>query len=270
MNRGIKSRLFEVMETAKPGDLPSRFFSIFMTVLILLNVIAVILETVEGLFLDYRYYFRIFEVVSVAIFTIEYLMRLLTCTTDARYKGQILGRLHYALTPLALVDLLAIFPFYLPVIIPFDLRFIRILRFIRLARILKVGRYFDSMKMMGSVVKSKKEELIVSIAMVIILLIIASGLMYFIENEAQPKAFANIPAAMWWGVATLTTVGYGDMYPITTAGKLLGAIIALLGIGIFALPAGILASGMVEMMYKKHNKESICPHCGKKIAGPEK
>lgn len=204
----------------------------------------------------------------MVIFTIEYILRIWSCTVNASFKNLILGRIRFALTPLMIVDLLAILPFYLPMIISLDLRFLRVLRLIRIFRMFKLTRYSESLKMFGRVLKAKKEELLITGFMILILLIVSSSLMYFVESEVQPQTFSSIPNAMWWGVATLTTVGYGDVYPITPAGKFLGAIIALLGIGMFALPAGLLASGFVEEIQKKRSKPIICPHCGKNINEP--
>lgn len=181
------------------------------------------------------------------------------------------------LTPLAMIDLFAILPFYLPMIIPLDLRFIRAVRLFRLFRLFKIGRYSKALSLLKKVLKDKKEELILIIFVVFLLLIIFSSLMYFIEKEAQPEAFSSIPEAMWWGIITLTTVGYGDVYPITPLGKILGALIAFLGIGMFALPAGILGSGLVEVVRKKEvntdksieelgvNKTATCSNINKKI-----
>lgn len=266
MSQKVKNRLFDILEIASDGDLPSKLFDIFIMTLISLNVITVILGTVDYLYSRYMLFFWAFEIFSVSVFTIEYLLRLWTCTTDSRFKSFIKGRIRFAVTPLALVDLLAILPFYLPMIIPLDLRFIRALRLFRLFRLFKMGRYSEALKTFGNVLKEKKEELVIAVFSVLIILVIASSLMYFIENETQPEAFSSIPAAMWWGAATLTTVGYGDIYPITPIGKFLGAIIALLGIGMFALPAGILSSGFAEEIQRKHENRRICPHCGKDTA----
>lgn len=268
MSQKVKKVLFEILEVASADDLPSRVFDVFIMTLISLNVIAVILETVESLSSQYKLFYWIFEIFSVSVFTIEYLLRLLTCTTDNRFKSPFKGRIRFAVTPLSLVDLMAILPFYLPMIIPIDLRFIRALRLFRLFRLFKMARYSEALKTLRNVLKGKKEELLIAIFSVLILLVISSSLMYFVENEAQPDAFSSIPAAMWWGVATLTTVGYGDVYPITPIGKFLGAIIALLGIGMFALPAGILASGFAEEIQKRRGKQRICPHCGRDINEP--
>jgi voltage-gated potassium channel len=261
----IKKRTFEILEVAKPGDIPSRTFDIFIMGLISVNVIAVILETVKSLSIQYSIFFRNFEIFSIAVFTIEYILRIWTCTINEKFRQPILGRIQFALTPLLVVDLMAILPFYLPMFIPLDLRFLRILRLIRIFRMFKMARYSESLKILGNVFRTKKEDLFITVFVISILLIVASSLMYFIENKAQPEAFSSIPQAMWWGVVTLTTVGYGDIYPITPAGKILGAIISLLGISIFALPTGILVSGFIEEIQRQQNSPKICPHCGKLI-----
>jgi len=175
MSQKVKNRLFEILERASAGGLPSRLFDIFIMTLISLNVIAVILETVESLSSRYMLFFWIFEIFLVSVFTIEYLLRLWTCTTDNRFKSSIKGRIQFALTPLALVDLMAILPFYLPMIIPFDLRFIRALRLFRLFRLFKMGRYSEALITFGNVLKEKKEELLMAVFSVLILLVIASS-----------------------------------------------------------------------------------------------
>lgn len=268
MIQKVKNRIFAVLNGFATGGFSNRAFHLSIMTLIFLNVFAVILETVENLSSQYMIFFKTFEVFSVLVFTLEYLLRLWTCTADTRFHGAIKGRIRFAVTPLAVVDLMAVLPFYLPMFLPLDLRFIRALRLFRLFRILKMGRYSESLRMLGNVLREKKEELLITIFAVLILLMISSSLMYFVENEAQPKAFSSIPAAMWWGVATLTTVGYGDVYPITPLGKFLGAIIALLGIGAVAVPAGILTSGFAGKIQGKYGKRTMCPHCGKDIDEP--
>jgi voltage-gated potassium channel len=141
---------------------------------------------------------------------------------------------------------------------------LRMLRIMRIMRLAKLGRYSDSLQTLGRVVAGKKEQLISTVFILVILLIIASCLMYYAENETQPDHFSSIPAAMWWAVTTLTTVGYGDVFPLTTVGKLLGSVIAVLGIGMFALPTGILGAGFVEEMERRRQSRN-CPHCGKEL-----
>jgi voltage-gated potassium channel len=261
----IKSHIYQIMEGTGTGDKAHRAFEYFIITLITTNVLAVMLETEKAFHLRHAGALRKFDIFSVAVFTIEYLLRMWVCTSHERYKRPIGGRIKHALTPLALVDLLAILPFYLPLVIPFDFRVLRAIRLIRLARLLKVGRYSEALKLFGRVLKTKKEELLAAIFILFILLIVSSSLLYFVENQAQPDKFSSIPASMWWGVVTLTTVGYGDMYPITLAGKLLGAVVSLLGIGFIALPAGVLSAGFIEEIRKKRPETRACPKCGTKL-----
>ncbi len=165
------------------------------------------------------------------------------------------------------VDLAAVLPFYLTPVAAGDTVVVRLLRIFRLIRVLKFGGYHASMGMMGRVMVARRAELTVSLGLVLALVTIASTLMYAVERDAQPKAFGSIPLAMWWGIVTLTTVGYGDVYPVTMAGKVVAGVSVLLGVGLFALPAGILASGFHEEMARARRKESCraCPHCGKEL-----
>lgn len=257
-----KRRAWELLESGVGETRLDRLVDGFIMALIVLNVCAVLVETVEEWSAPYADYFRAFEVFSVAVFTTEYALRLWACTADARYAGRWRGRLRYATSPLALVDLLAIMPFYLE-FFAVDLRFVRSLRLFRLFRAFKLARYSASMRTLGNVLRAKREELLVTLFVVVVMLVFASSAMYYAEHDAQPDKFSSIPASMWWGVATLTTVGYGDVFPVTTVGKVLGAMIAVLGVGLFALPTGILASGFAEELQRTRKKEAvICPHCG--------
>lgn len=267
--RRIQQRIYELLEVAHPDDTASRATDLFLFVLIALNVVAVIVETVEDVALQYAVVFAYFEVFSVAVFTVEYVLRLWTCVVDRRYARSIRGRIRFAGSWHAVVDILAILPFYLPMILPIDLRVIRALRFFRLLRFLKLSRYSESMRIFGKVLRSERSELLVALFVAGVLLVIGSSFLYLVEHQAQPDVFSSIPAAMWWGVATLTTVGYGDVYPITPIGRFLGAIVAVMGVGMFALPAGILASGFAREMGKHGGEPEVCPHCGEPISDVE-
>lgn len=265
----FQRRIYELLEVAHPEDTASRVTDLFLFVLIALNVVAVIIETVESVAARYATAFLYFEVFSVAVFTVEYVLRLWTCVADRRYARSFSGRLRFAGSWHAIVDVLAILPFYLPMILPIDLRVIRALRFFRLLRFLKLSRYSESMRIFGKVLRSERSELMVALFVAGVLLVLGSSFLYLVEHQAQPEVFSSIPAAMWWGVATLTTVGYGDVYPITPLGRFLGAIVAVMGIGMFALPAGILASGFAREMGKRRDEPQICPHCGEPIEDTE-
>ncbi|MCL5264582.1 MAG: ion transporter [Chloroflexi bacterium] len=263
--RSLREKIHVILDPKVGDEIEDRLYDAFMVPLIFLNILSVILETEETIYAEYSSLLWTFEVFSVIIFTIEYALRLWSCTADDEFIKPVMGRIRYALTPMALVDLVSILPFYLPMFIPFDLRFVRALRLLRLFRLLKSARYSNSLHTIGYVLKSKKEQLVITAFATSILVVFASSLMYFVESEAQPKAFSSIPATMWWAVATLTTVGYGDIYPITPLGKFMGSIIAILGIGLFALPTGIIATGFVETMQADKCEKRVCPHCGQPI-----
>jgi len=243
------------------------YFIKFIYILILLNVAALILESYQSLHDNYSSLFYAFEIFSVIIFTIEYLLRIWVSDRSKKDKTE---RLNFAFSTMGIIDLVAIIPFYLPFIFPIDLRIVRILRIFRLLRIFKLGRYSKSLKTIKYILKETKAELSTTIFVTFVLMILSSTLMYYIEHDDQPEQFASIGDAFWWSIATLTTVGYGDVYPVTGLGKLLSGVIALIGIGFVALPTGIISSAFIEKIQsdKKIKKECTttkCPNCGIKI-----
>ncbi|HEY8945665.1 MAG TPA: ion transporter [Polyangiaceae bacterium] len=244
-----------------PSSGPGRLIQGALQVLILVNIIALVVETIPILGERHARTFALVEQVSIVVFTVEYLARVLSSTAQGRFANQRFGRLRYALTPLALIDVVAIAPAYLPMFAGADLRGLRAVRLMRILRVLKLTRYSRAMKSLRAAVVSKKEELAVTGFGVIILLVLASSVLYLAERDAQPEAFGSIPAAAWWAVTTLTTVGYGDVSPITVGGKVAAGLVAIIGIGLFALPAGILGSALVDQV--KH--DARCPHCGKEL-----
>lgn len=260
----IKNRLWEIVSVARTDDTTSKVFDSFILTLIFLNIVAVIIGTIASIERQFSYLLYLFEVFSVIIFTIEYAARIWSCTTATRYAQSFKGRLRFMITPLAIIDFVAILPFYLPFIY-FDLRIIRALRLLRIARILKLERYSSAMRTIKKVFKTKRAELLIMSGVFLILLMIAASCMYYAEHYAQPKAFADMLSAMWWAVTTLTTVGYGDTIPITGPGKIIASMISIIGIGFVALLTGILTLGFVEEM-KNKKKSSMCPHCGKELS----
>lgn len=259
----IRKRTWEIVEAAKAGDTASRVFDISILSLIFLNVLAVIVGSVNSIQVRWGVLLGVFEVLSVVVFTVEYVARLWSCTVDPRFSGPIRGRIRLAFRAMSIIDLLAILPFYLP-FCGADLRALRVLRLLRILRVAKVARYYASLDLIKHVFQSRKEELVLTSALMGSLLIVSSSVLYYCENAVQPDAFSSIPATMWWSVATLTTVGYGDMYPVTVLGKFCASVIAILGIGMFALPTGIIGAGFVEAIQKKKG-QLVCPHCGKEL-----
>lgn len=228
--------------------------------LVLLNTATVVLDSVKGIDAHYHPFFIGIELVSIYIFTLEYALRVWSCVEDRRYRHPLWGRLRFMCSPLALIDLVAVLPFYLSIGL-LDLRFLRL---VRLLRLLKVTRYVRALHVIGQVVRRKRAELLVTLGMIGLILLLVSSVMYSIESVAQPDKFGSIPDTMWWGVATLTTVGYGDVYPITPAGKVFSSIIAVLGLGLFAIPTGILASGFNEQLQEQRavaTSASTCAQC---------
>ncbi|NQZ02679.1 MAG: ion transporter [Bdellovibrionales bacterium] len=261
---------------------------IFLTALIISNIVAVVLETVPSLFRNYHNFFVGFEVFSVIVFTLEYFMRIWTAP-EGDDSRPIISRLKFMVSPFAVIDLLAILPFFLPLFITIDLRYLRALRLFRIVRIFKLGRYSKSMRLLSYVFRERAPDLIVAFSVGLVLLVVSATSMYFFEHEAQPEAFSSIPAAMWWAIATLTTVGYGDIYPITVGGKVFGSMVAVIGVGLVAIPTGILGAGLVEAIEETKRQEreqeekekarfekaykqegEKCPHCGEALHSEKK
>jgi voltage-gated potassium channel len=220
-------------------------------VLIGLNVLAIILESVNDIYAQFQTQFFWFEVFSVAVFSVEYLLRLWTIVEKRTKSGTPITRWQYAKSPLAIIDLLAILPFYLQFFFVLDLRFLRI---IRILRVFKLTRYSSAFTLLLKVFNEEKHSLIAAFSILFVLLVISSSGIYLIEHDVQPEAFGSIPAAMWWAMATLTTVGYGDVTPITAGGKFFGGVITILSMGLVAMPTGIIVSGFSEQLRRRRQK----------------
>ncbi len=246
----LRKRTAQVLEKEFNTDRLSRFVNISLILLISFNVLAITLESVDGLLDRYALIFRLFEIFSVAVFTVEYIARV-WCSIDLEDVGDrspVIGRIKYMFTPLALVDLLAILPFYLSLYVAMDLRF---LRGLRLLRLFKLSRYSPALSALLDVIRKESEALMAAFVVLLILLMISAGGIYVLENDVQPETFGSIPGAMWWAIVTLTTLGYGDVVPVTTGGKIFGGLIGLLGIGMIALPAAIMASGFADNIHER-------------------
>lgn len=259
----IKQTIYRLVTKGSYGSKANLIFDYSIMTLIVLNVFAIAIETIPSF--DNRIYrfLRIFEIISVIIFSIEYALRIFVSDITHPASNRMKSALKFIFSFYGLIDLLAIIPFYFPFFIKADLRIIRILRLIRFFRILKINRYDSSLNLIWIVIKERKSELAITGFITILILFIASFLMYYIEGNIQPEIFTNIFASFWWAIATLTTIGYGDIYPITSLGKFISGLIAFLGIGIVALPTGIVSAGFIEKVSKKNHYKKKCPHCGK-------
>jgi len=254
----LRNRLFQMLESSLPEDRASQLVDGALILLILLNLVAIMLESVPSLHDRWHPQFHAFETFSVAVFSIEYLLRVWSSVEHPEHvgRGALVARLRYMLTPMALVDLLAILPFYLSFLFILDLRFMRA---VRLLRIFKLTRYFSALGVLLEVLREESRTFGAALFVLLVIMMMASAGIYLFEHQAQPQAFGSIPAAMWWAMATLTTVGYGDVTPITVGGKIFGACITIVGIGMVALPAGILASGFADHLHarKAHYSDRV-------------
>ena len=249
----IRQRCWELLEPGEENDRISKNIDIFLLGLISLNILSVILETVDSLFNQYKILFQYFEFFSVSVFTIEYIARLWSCVTEKlNNETDLKRRIKYFFSFSAIIDLVAILPSIIALVYPtIDLRFIRALRIIRL---LKFSRYSSSINNLLSVIWNQRRSFGAAYFILFIALIISSSGMYLVEKDVQPEKFGSIPHAMWWAIVTLTSVGYGDVTPITSMGKVFGSIIIILGILTVALPSGILAAAFTDFTRKSQKK----------------
>ena len=256
-----RNRIYQILEFTDPEDRTSRFVSFGIVGLIIVNVLAIVLESIPSLYEAYEKTFFRLEIVSCITFILEYVLRVWASVEDPETLEDESGtqitngkrRINFMLKPLAIIDFLAFVPIFLQLLFPgVDLRFLRALR---LLRVFKLTRYFQSFEMILEVLHDEWRSLAGTVFIMLVILVIAACGLYYIERDIQPDKFGSIPEAMWWAMAALTTVGYGDAYPITPIGKIIGSIVTLLGIGMVALPSGILASSFSERM--RQRRESM-------------
>lgn len=278
MYKKIKLRTYEILEVARPNDVASRVIDISLMTLILINVSLIIADTFE-LPLAAIKIANTIEIVSVVIFTVEYLLRI--WSADLKYPNlpPALARLRFMVTFTAIIDLVSLLPSYISVISA-NFMVLRMLRVLRLLRAFKLNRYTHALRDIADVFKKKASQLISSMLVVAFLMLISAVLMYDAEHEAQPEVFENAFSGLWWAIVTVTTVGYGDVHPITVIGRVMGSIIAILGIALIAVPTGIITAGFSEQITHKaaereaaekanakesEDEKKFCPYCGHKL-----
>jgi voltage-gated potassium channel len=267
MGTDVQKRVYEILESQSRTLPAGRFVSRALLLLILINVFAAVIETDAGVFHQYGHVLDVIAALSVFVFIAEYILRVWCCTQNPEYRAPVTGRLRYMASPVAIIDLFVIIPFiFLPFIAHPGLY--SVIRFLRIFWILKIGHYTRSLGVFSRVFKAKREEIFIAFFIMLVLLVMGSALIFFAEHEAQPTKFSSVLASMWWGIETMATIGYGDMVPITPLGKVIAGLVAMAGIGLFALPAGILASGFIDEYHKVRDGKTslnVCPHCGKEI-----
>ena len=247
----IKRRLYEILEEGVSGDQTSTWTDRCLMTLVVLNVAAVVLETVPEIYARFAFEFTIFEYISVAIFTVEYGLRLWVSDIHIplRHLGPLRARLNYLGDPYGLIDLIAILPFYLGLLgIGGDLRLLRIFR---LVRFLKLARYSTGLRSLTNALIGESRALVATLIIMVSLVLATASIMYLVEHQAQPQAFGSIPAAIWWSVTTLTTVGYGDVVPVTALGRSIGVVVMVLGLAMYALPIGIVATAFSQEIHRR-------------------
>lgn len=248
----IRDRIFQLLEKAQPGDIASLVVDRGLAFLIVANVIAVTLETVDEIYQAYAPAFTLFEIISVIIFTIEYLLRIWVSASNnaSRFDAPFRRRLSYMLSPSGMIDLLAILPAFLPFFTSVDLRWLRILR---LLRMFKISHYSSALEDFFSAIYHERTAFAGALYLFCVTLFLSSALMYLVEHSAQPEVFSSIPETLWWSLITLTTVGYGDVAPITAIGKVIGGITAFMGVCVVALMTGIVASAFSSQVSRRQD-----------------
>ncbi len=241
----IKKRVYDIIQIGNVGDVPSRLFDIGITIVILASLAASIMSTYSEL-RSYSGIIDAVELVSVIIFTVEYILRL--WTSDILFPGKTRAAALFAFgfSASGIVDLLTFFPYYLPIIFPAGAVAFRVFRVIRIFRLFKINSRYDAFSVILDVIDEKKKQIFSSVVMVLILMIASSLCMYSLEHEAQPEVFKNAFSGIWWSASTLLTIGYGDIYPITVGGRIMAIVISFLGVGMVAIPTGIISAGFVE------------------------
>lgn len=237
-----RHKLFHILHKPDPANPWAGRVGIALAILIVLNAAAVAVETLPDLNPEGRLLLDRFEVISTLIFFLEYSLRVWVCVEQGHLARPIKGRLRYMMQPLAMLDLLVILTHFLPV----DLRFLRILRLVRLLRVLGLQQLDTALSEIGNALRKRAQLLIAAVVLMTVCIYFSAALLFQIEHQAQPDVFTSIPATLWWAVVSLTTVGYGDMSPITTLGKLCASVMLVFGIGIFALPTAIFTAAILD------------------------
>ncbi|HIT64922.1 MAG TPA: ion transporter [Candidatus Ventrimonas merdavium] len=240
-----KRRVFEIIQIGRDQDRASIAFDFFIAFIVFLNLFVTLFETFDQS-LPYMPLLRGLELVTSAIFGVEYLLRIWTAEYLYPKKSRLGAKVAFACSFFGIIDLLSFLPFFLPVVFPMGIVTFRMFRVVRIFRLFRINTYYDAFNVITDVLRDKRDQIFSSVCILLILIIAASLFMYSLEHNVQPDKFQNAFSGVWWAVSTLLTVGYGDIYPVTNAGQIVGIIIAFLGVGTVAIPTGIISAGFVE------------------------
>lgn len=246
MKQSKRKRLFEIIEVGNDLDTQSRVYDYVNAISIVVNLTVAIMYTFPDLREKHGELLLFIEHVTVAFFAVDYFLRIYTAKYLYKEKTEANAIKEYVTSFTGIVDLLSFLPYYLPIFFPAGATAFRMIRLVRIFRLFKINAYYDSLHVITQVISGKRQQLISSVFIIVVLMIASSLCMYSLEHEAQPEVFTNAFSGIWWSTSTLLTVGYGDIYPITTMGKILGIIITFLGVGMVAIPTGIISAGFVE------------------------
>lgn len=264
----MRQRIYDILTQPARTDVLGRAISYGLLLVIAVNVTASILVTDANIAASAPVLFRTVAHVSVAVFTVEYLLRLWSAGSRPEYFS-FGGRIRFALHPMMVIDLLSIAPFYVEMLFPgtIDLSFLRVLRLMRIFRLLDAGPLRTAFGRIVRVARAKRTELAVSFVFILVAMMLAAGAMYWVEQDEPNTAFTSIPRAMWWSLVTITTIGYGDMTPTSPLGQFVAGFVAFLGICAVALPVGIVSSGYIDEI-NTAKRDEFCPHCHAKLHAP--
>ena len=252
----FRRRIFKMVSVGVVDDLINQLYDIISTSALILNLLVTILSTYDSLDVRFGLLFDCVEVVTISFFAIDYVLRLYTANCLYPYDKEIKSILKYIFSFTGIVDFLSFFPYYMPSFFPAGAAVFRTFRVARILKLFRINAYYDSLNVITEVLLRKKQQLLSSVFIILVLMLAASLCMYSIENPAQPEVFTNAFSGIWWAASTLLTVGYGDIYPVTALGKTMGIVIAFLGVGMVAIPTGIISAGFVEQYSKLQSMDN--------------
>ena len=254
--RRLRAQVFSILHAPDSRHVTARWVNYFLAALIIANAISVTLETIPGINAQLATTLWWFEAVSTGIFIVEYVARVWTCVEQHHLARPVAGRLRFMSQPLSLLDLVAILTYWTP----WDLRFLRIVRLVRLLKVFHLYEFEAALDRLSVSLSRRRELLLVAVVLMVVFVYLAASLLYQFEHHRQPEVFSSVPATFWWASVTFNTIGYGDMVPLTTMGRVFASLVSVFGIGVFALPTAIIIAAIIES--SAVGSVYVCGACG--------